>query len=131
MADKTHSAAGADRLLLDEKEIVDLFCQLAAVDAPSLQERAMANRVRQYLENLDLSVQEDQAGLAIGGNCGNLLCRIPGNTGELPLLFSTHLDTVQPCQDKKIIITQDRVIQTDGSTILGADDLAGVTAILC
>lgn len=139
--------------MLQEKTIVDLFCQLAAQNAPSRQERAVADLVCQYLAGLGLAVSEDDAASAIGGNCGNLICRVPASPGQdaatgekvadagisrsaslagqlPPLLFSTHLDTVMPCADKKIMISDDRIIYTDGQTILGADDLAGVTAIL-
>jgi len=112
----------------------------------------VADAVIQVLASLDLVVEEDAAGQVIGGNCGNLLCRIPANwamrgqdpanqslesisraadcAARTPLLLSTHLDTVQPCLDKKIALGDDRVFRSDGTTILGADDLAGVVAIL-
>lgn len=141
--------------MLDESSLSQLFHKLASLDAPSFQERPVADAVIQYLKDLGLPVEEDEAGSAIGGNCGNLLCRVPANWAlqgramaavddlpqELssratafetrpPLLLSTHLDTVQPCHGKKINLGEDRVFRSDGTTILGADDLAGVVAIL-
>lgn len=115
-----------------QADLVDLFCHLAAVDAPSGHERVMADLVSSYLTDLQLTVVEDGTGAATGGNAGNLLCRIPasGCLDPAPLLFSTHLDTVQPCLGKQIQISPAGVIHTDGQTVLGADDLAGVTAVL-
>ncbi len=130
--------------MIDEASLSQLFLGLASLDAPSLGERSVADAVISYLASLGLTVEEDQAGQAIGGNCGNLLCRIPANWAlgrglpddvridaeRPPLLLSTHIDTVQPCFGKQITLGSDRVFRSDGKTILGADDLAGVVAIL-
>jgi tripeptide aminopeptidase len=139
MKDKSH--------LLEETSIQQLFLDLARLDAPSLQERPVADAVTQFLASLGLAVEEDAAGQAIGGNCGNLLCRIPANwalRSQDPAGQSLEsiarasdcaartpfLDTVQPCHDKKIALGDDRVFRSDGTTILGADDLSGVVAVL-
>ena len=45
------------------------------------------------LHALGIEVDEDGAGAALGGDCGNLLARIPGS-GEGSLLLCAHLDTV-------------------------------------
>ena len=145
--------------MIEETSLSQLFLKLSSLDAPSLSERPVADAVINYLESLGLAVEEDLAGQAIGGNCGNLLCRIPANwalgqatnlpSGEIGdlrqdlstpdaricadrplLLLSTHLDSVQPCMGKRVTLGPDRVFRSDGRTIVGADDLAGVVAIL-
>lgn len=116
--------------MIDEKRLVELFCELVRIDSPSRGERMMADRVTGLLRELGCEVFEDQAGQAIGGNCGNLYARLPGDLPGEPLLFAVHLDTVEPGRGKQAIIGPDGVIRSSGSTVLGADDLAGVSAIL-
>lgn len=116
--------------MLSEKEIVDLFCALASLDAPSRYERPVAREVSAYLAEMGIEVDEDDAGERIGGNCGNLYATVTGDLPGPPVLFCAHMDTVEPCRSKRIIITQDRVIKSDGTTVLGADNVAALTAIL-
>lgn len=63
---------------------------------------------------------------------GNLIAQVPG-TGALavqaPLLLSAHMDTVKPCKRIRPVIRGDYVM-TDGKSVLGADDKAGIVAIL-
>ncbi|MDD2457691.1 MAG: M20/M25/M40 family metallo-hydrolase [Eubacteriales bacterium] len=134
--------------MIDEKRLVELFLRLARLNAPSLDERQVADAVTAELKALGLIVAEDDAASRLGGTTGNLLCRVPANWAiepvpdddkpagwvekarQDPLLFSTHLDTVQPCLGKKVHLGSDRIFRSDGTTILGADDLAGVAAVL-
>ncbi len=76
------------------------------------------------------SVEVDGAGEKIGGDTGNLLARFPGNTpGAAPFLLSGHMDTVGPAEAIHPVVEGD-VIRTDGTSVLGGDDKAGVVAIL-
>lgn len=115
---------------LDKTRLNQLFLDLASIDTPSFGERQAADAVTAFLTALDHTVEEDDAGRKLNGNCGNLLCRIPGTAGQKPLLFSTHLDMVAPCLCKNLHLDSDGVFRSDGTTILGADDYAGVTAVL-
>lgn len=138
-----------------------LFCELVAIDSPSLGERRMADRVRSELERLGFEVDEDETSGAndgmvtsmtasrrarhvlpgtvlselrhvrlshTGSTVGNLFATLPG-TGE-PLLFITHLDTVQPALGKRAQVHPDGRITSSGDTVLGADCLGGVAAVL-
>jgi tripeptide aminopeptidase len=79
---------------------------------------------------LGLELREDNAAQAVGGNANNLVATLPANiTGAPKIFFSAHFDTVEPNPNLNIII-QDGVIRTDGTSILGADDKAGMSAIL-
>jgi tripeptide aminopeptidase len=115
---------------INEKRLVNQFCDLVRIDSPSLKERQMADEVGGILRGLGFSVFEDQAGEAIGGNCGNMYASMPGELSGPPLLFAVHLDTVEPCRGKAAMVGEDQVIRSQGTTILGADDLAGITAVL-
>ena len=117
---------------INVQRIVNEFCDLVLIDSTSKKERHMADEIKRKLEAMGLDVQEDDAGTKIGGDSGNLICRIKSNyTGNrVPaLVFLSHLDTVVPGSGKKAII-EDGIIKTDGSTVLGGDDLAGVVSML-
>lgn len=115
---------------VDRKRILSRFQQLVSIDAPSYGEREMADELTRQLTALGYEVQEDSAGTTIGGNTGNLIVKIPGTIDLPPLLFSGHMDTVEPATEKRAQIHPDGTITSDGSTVLGADDVSALTAIL-
>lgn len=90
----------------------------------------MANKLSERLHALGFEVTQDQAGDVIGGDCGNLFARRIGGAGMPPLLFCAHMDTVQPAYNKRVILDQDGRIHSAGDTILGADDVSAICAIL-
>ncbi len=116
--------------MIQEKRIVDHFASLVAIDAPSRGERALAETVKGQLRALGLSIEEDQAGAAIGGDCNNIYATWPGTLDWPPLIFCAHFDTVEPGQGKRAVIGSDGIITSAGDTVLGADDLSGLTAIV-
>ena len=112
-------------------DVLTLFTELAAIPSPPGEERAVADRVRSYLEALGLEVSEDDAGSRIDSSAGNLLCRLPAtwqNGGE-PIFLCAHLDTVPPTGALEPVV-EDGVVRNAGGTILGADNKAAVAAML-
>lgn len=116
--------------MIDSKRLTDSFLALTAIDSPTFSERAMADELTARLTELGLTVTEDDAAAAIGGNAGNILGVLPGTIPGAPLLFAAHMDTVKPCEGKKALVKPDGTITSEGDTILGADDLCGVAEIL-
>jgi len=115
------------------ERIVEEFLELVKISSPSGGEREMADVLKKKLTELGLSVTEDDAGSKIGGNAGNLIARLPATKGmeeAACVLFSGHMDRVPDGDGIEPIFTEDGRLVTDGSTILAADDLAGVCAIL-
>ena len=110
-------------------EVATLFVELARVPSPPGQERAVADRVLEYLRGLALPVEEDDAGAKIGSTIGNLLCRIEATAEGTPLFFCAHLDTVPP-QGPIEPVLDDGLLRNAGGTILGADNKAAVAAML-
>lgn len=106
------------------------FRELSSIYSPSYREREFCNALKERLSKLNCSVLEDNAGNKIHGNCGNLYCYIPGGLDGSPLLFSAHMDTVEPAWGKQAVLHENGNITSDGNTILGADDVAGITVIL-
>lgn len=110
--------------------LVELFTTLCAINSPPRQEREVVEYVKRYLLRLGLEVREDNASQIVGGNANNVVATLPANISGAPkIFFSAHFDTVEPNPDVKIII-EDGIIRTDGTSILGADDKAGLSAIL-
>src|SRR6185436_832576 len=109
--------------------MTETFITLARIDSPSYQEREIAEWLTAKLKSLGGEVMMDDAGEKVGGNAGNVLARFPGTGRGLPILLSSHMDTVMPGCGVKPIKEKDR-ITSDGSTILGADDKSGLAIIL-
>ncbi len=89
----------------------------------------MADLLQERLEAMGFTVQRDDAGERIGGETGNLIAKLKGNSEGPPLCLCAHMDRVSPGTGIKPQI-RDGVITSDGTTILGADDAAGLAAIL-
>ncbi len=116
--------------MIQTDRLVQTFCGLVALDSPSYGERAVADYIRDRLRRLGISCKEDCAGEALGGSCGNLFARVPGLPEKPALLFCTHMDTVEPARGKRAVLHADGMITSAGDTVLGADDFAGVAALL-
>ena len=104
--------------MINRDRMVKTFCELAVIDSPSGEEDEIATDLRRRLEALELTVRADEY--------GNLVAR---EGPPSPLLLSAHMDTVEPGRGIKPSVENDRIV-TDGSTILGGDCKAGITAIL-
>lgn len=115
--------------MINEKRLVDLFLNLVTIDSETKKERHMADRLKQELENLGLEVSEDNAGEKFGGTAGNIIGYLKGNTVGKSLMLSAHMDRVAPGEGIEPIL-KDGIVTSKGDTILAADDIAGVAAIL-
>ena len=115
--------------MIDRDRLLDTFLSLVAIDSISRSERALAAAVRSELEAAGCSLAEDQAGAAIGGESGNLVARLQGTTDAPALLLNAHMDTVEPGRGVKARVAGN-IVTSDGTTILGADDKAGVAVII-
>jgi tripeptide aminopeptidase len=112
--------------------VLSLFLELAALPSPSGEERAVADRVLEYLHALGLEASEDDGGARIGSSMGNILAAVGGN-GEgsgVPLFFCAHLDTVPPEGPIEPVVGEDEVVRNAAGTILGADNKAAVASML-
>lgn len=117
-------------MMVNQNKLIDLFLSLVQIDAVSLNERPVADFIIQKLSQLGIDVKEDEAGGKINGNCGNLIVRLSnGKDDDNSILCMAHLDTVKSTENLKPVVNNG-IIQSDGNTILGADDRAGVAVIL-
>jgi tripeptide aminopeptidase len=110
--------------------LVDLFCRLAAAISPPGRERPCADIARAYLRDLGLSVEEDDAGILLGGDTGNLYCGVrPTQPGGIALFLCAHLDTVPPDGPVEPVQVDGYLVNAQ-PTILGADNKAAVAVML-
>jgi tripeptide aminopeptidase len=112
-------------------DVLALFVELAALPSPPGEERAVADRVLDYLSALGLEADEDDAGTKVGSTMGNIYCRLDANVGAgEPVFFCAHLDTVPPEAAIEPVVGEDEVVRNGAGTILGADDKSAVAAML-
>ncbi len=116
--------------LINETRLKNLLIELIRIDSLSRKERDVAMRLKREMEELEATVEIDDAGEKVGGNVGNLIAHFPGNkTSARPLLLSAHMDTVVPGEGIVPVLDGD-ILRSDGTTVLGGDDKSGV-AIIC
>ncbi len=114
---------------IDQERLIADFMTLVSIGSHSREEANVAAYIKGAVEELGYVVAEDHAGDIVGGNTGNLIVRVPGNPNWPTILLMAHMDTVAPGHGVRPIRHADR-ITSDGKTVLGADDKAGVAGLL-
>lgn len=117
--------------MINKTRIKEYFLDLVRIDSESFDEAAIAQRLREDLREVGaVTVDEDDAGVKLKGNAGNLIARFKGAVADTPPLFlCAHMDTVVPGKGVKPQVNGN-IISTDGTTVLGADDKSGIAIIL-
>ncbi|EOT29238.1 M20/M25/M40 family metallo-hydrolase [Enterococcus saccharolyticus] len=122
--------------MVNKERAISKFLELVQIDSVSYNEREMADYLIHYFTDLGYEVLEDKGSnekvpLA---NAGNVIVKLPGKgtlAHQETLILEAHMDTVEPGNGVKPSITADgKYVVSDGSTILGADDKAGIAQIL-
>jgi tripeptide aminopeptidase len=108
---------------------LSLFLELVAIPSPPGEERAVADTVLRYLNDLGLKADEDGSGPEIGSTMGNIYARLDPTAEGTPLFFCAHLDTVPPSGPLEPVVA-DGIVRNAGGTILGADNKSAVVAML-
>ncbi|HIE09295.1 MAG TPA: M20/M25/M40 family metallo-hydrolase [Armatimonadetes bacterium] len=115
--------------MVDPRRLKALFLELLRIDSAGGREGEICDFVARRLEEIGAEVEVDDASKRIGGTGGNVIAKFPGQRKGPSLLLNAHLDTVSSTEGLKIIEEED-LIRSDGTTILGADDKAGVAIVL-
>jgi len=115
--------------MINRERLVNEFVELVSIDSITFKERLMADRLKEKLYSMGYLFFEDDTASKISGEAGNIICTIKGEQDIPGIIFLAHMDTVVPGLGKQAIINGD-IIKSDGTTVLGADDLAGVVTIL-
>ncbi len=115
--------------MINRKRLVDEFMEMVRVDSESKREGRMSALLMEKLEHLGFAVYVDDAGPKTGSDTGNLIARLSGNAEAPAIMFSAHMDTVSPGRGINPV-EENGLIRSDGTTVLGADDKAGIAAVL-
>lgn len=113
---------------MQTEELLKTFTDLVTTDSPSFEEADVATYCEEALRTMGFTVCFDNSAKQTGSNTGNLLASLPGNAKGVVVL-AAHMDNVEPCRGVKPKI-ENGVITSEGSTVLGSDDKAGIAAIL-
>ncbi len=107
---------------IDHTRLIQTFLDLVRISSPSGDEEELRHYIESRLLQLKMDYHVDQAGNLIAFKEGRL-------RHNKTILLNAHMDTVSA---GKVInpIVGDDFITTDGESILGADDKAGIAAIL-
>ncbi|MDF2961804.1 MAG: peptidase [Paenibacillus sp.] len=118
--------------MIQEKRLVTEFIELVQVDSETRNEQEISRVLKQKFKELGLNVEEDDVAAKIGHGSGNLICTLSATAeGDVPrIFFTSHMDTVTPGKGILPIVGEDGIIRSDGTTILGSDDKAGLAAML-
>ena len=123
--------------MIDRTRVTETFLTLVGFDSESFGEREIADELKRRLLALGITPEEDRADELSGRkrernsrSAGNIYGFLPGTREGTPILLSSHMDTVKPGIGKKAVVHPDGRITSDGTTVLGADDCGGLTAIL-
>lgn len=115
--------------MVNRDRIVKEFMDYVQIDSLTRSEKDFADFITKELEELGFNIITDDSGEKVGSNTSNIIATLKGNKEVEPLMFCCHMDTVVPGKGIKPIIKED-TIYSDGTTILGADDKAGIAAII-
>lgn len=115
--------------MVNRERMVEEFLELVRIDSITKKERRMADTLKGKLASMGYETIEDDAGSKIGGDAGNLICTVKGTTDVPAVVVMAHMDTVVPGIGKNPRIDGE-YIRTDGTTVLGGDDAAGIESIL-
>lgn len=122
--------------MINRKRSIDKFMELVQIDSVSLNEKGVASYLKAHFEALGYETFEDQVSIKAvpQSNSGNIVVEIPGRGSKAQndiIILQSHMDTVEPGNGVKPSITADgKYVVSDGTTILGADDKAGIAQIL-
>lgn len=115
---------------INENRLVNQFIELIKINSETKYESLIAKYLIDKFTSLGLEVTEDNAQEITGHGANNLICNLAANqSGIDAILFTSHMDTVVPGNNIQPSIIDGYVV-SDGTTILGADDKAGIAVII-
>ncbi|WP_105988646.1 M20/M25/M40 family metallo-hydrolase [Staphylococcus simulans] len=119
--------------MINEQRLLETFLELVQIDSETGHEEIIQPILKEKFESLGLTVKEDNAGKQPDLGANNLICTLAATENHnktQKIYFTSHMDTVAPGIGVKPIIKDDGYIYSDGTTVLGADDKAGIAALL-
>lgn len=115
--------------MINQERLLNEFLELVQIDSETKYEAEIAEVLKKKFSDLGVHVFQDDTTAQTGHGAGNLICTLEGTKeGVDTIYFTSHMDTVVPGKGVKPSI-KDGYVVTDGTTILGADDKAGLAVM--
>ena len=120
---------------INEKRAVAIAMEVLAVPGVSCEEREIAHKIIEILRRAGLpksAVRFDTAHKKspYGGNCGNLIVKLPGTMRAPRRMLVAHMDTVPICRGARPVRRGGCIVSTRKRVGVGADNRSGVGAVL-
>lgn len=119
--------------MVNSQRLLDTFLELVQINSETGHEEVIQPILKNKFEQLGLNVVEDNASEKEWLGANNLICTLPSTSEDnsIPsIYFTSHMDTVVPGINVKPHVSDDGYIYSDGTTVLGSDDKAGLAAII-
>ena len=119
--------------MINSRRLLNTFLELVQINSETGNEETIQPILKKKFIDLGLKVVEDNASKREWLGANNLICTLPSSKGKehvSKIYFTSHMDTVVPGINVKPILKEDGYVYSDGTTVLGADDKAGIAALL-
>ncbi len=110
---------------MNTERLISTFCELVKIPSESPDDKEFISYVEKFLKIEGSKTKIDAY--------GNLIVKFKAknSTNKTPIAFCCHADTVKPGRNIKPIVDLEKgIIKSDGTTILGADDKAGIAELI-
>lgn len=116
--------------MIDRQRLLQTFLELVRIDSESLSEKRILSYIEHRLSGSGLTLRYDRVGKTVGSDARGNLTAVFRPRKNTPLIgLNAHVDTVKPGRGVTPRVSAKRV-RSDGKTVLGADDKAGVAIII-
>ena len=114
-------------MVINKERLVQTFCEMVSIDSESYHEKKMKDYLMKVFKECHMECRE----MPIEGfEAGNIYAVLKGDVHKEPIMFSGHMDTVSPGNRKHAIVHEDGRITSDGTTVLGADDVSALASYI-
>jgi len=110
---------------MNTERLISTFCELVKIPSESPDDQKFLSYVEKFLKIEGSKTKFDAY--------GNLIIKFKAKNSKsvTPIAFCCHADTVKPGKGIRPIVDREKgIIKTDGTTILGADDKAGIAEVI-
>jgi len=114
--------------MINKERLIERFMRYVRINSETGNEKDFSDLIVKELQDLGLEVKRDKSGEKIGSNSNNIYCFVEGE-GNKSRIYSAHMDTVKPGIDINPVLENGYIV-SDGDTILGGDDKAGISIVM-
>ncbi len=115
--------------MINQERLINEFMNLVKISSETGYEREISDYLKRKFKDLELEVIEDNSQSITNYGSGNLIINWHGDEKEDIFYLTSHMDTVVPGKNIQPLIEGEYIV-SNGTTILGSDDKAGIAAIL-